>query len=65
MVHPKNKVPNPVCISELIQQKRCCNGKNLQYGYIVKKDNIFIYKEIQKGAVAKSYMTNGLLNPHV
>ncbi len=27
-----------------------------------KENNIFlIYKEIQKGAVAKSYMTNGLL----
>ncbi len=24
-----------------------------------------MYKEIQKGAVAKSYMTNGLLNPHI
>jgi hypothetical protein len=25
------------------------------------KKHIFIYKEIQNGAVAKSYMTNGLL----
>ncbi len=31
--------------------------------YTDKKDNkiFLIYKEIQKGAVAKSYMTNGLL----
>jgi hypothetical protein len=34
-------------------------GKNT----LIKKENkiFFIYKEIQKGAVAKSYMTNGLL----
>jgi hypothetical protein len=35
-----------------------------QYGlYTDKKENLIflIYKEIQKGAVAKSYMTNGLL----
>jgi hypothetical protein len=25
---------------------------------------LLIDQEIQKGAVAKSYMTNGLLNPH-
>jgi hypothetical protein len=30
---------------------------------LIKKENqiFFIYKEIQSGAVAKSYMTNGLL----
>ncbi len=28
---------------------------------VKKKENVFIYKEIQNGAVAKSYMTNGLL----
>ena len=36
--------------------------KRLLYfgGYTDKKNKIFlIYKEIQKGAVAKSYMTNG------
>jgi hypothetical protein len=26
---------------------------------LIKKKTILIYKEIQKGAVAKSYMTNG------
>jgi hypothetical protein len=33
------------------------------YGYTDKKENqiFLIYKEIQNGAVAKSYMTNGLL----
>jgi hypothetical protein len=31
-----------------------------------KENKIFlIYQEIQKGAVAKSYMANGLLNPHI
>jgi hypothetical protein len=32
-------------------------------GYTDKKDNkiFLIYKEIQKGSVAKSYMANGLL----
>jgi len=34
----------------------------IQYALIKKKNQIFlIYKEIQNGAVAKSYMTNGLL----
>ncbi len=33
-----------------------------ELGYTDKKNQIFlIYKEIQNGAVAKSYMTNGLL----
>ncbi len=31
-----------------------------------KEKKIFlIYKEIRNGAVAKSYMTNGLLSPHI
>ncbi len=29
------------------------------------KFSSYIYKEIQNGAVAKSYMANGLLNPHI
>ncbi len=35
--------------------------------YTDKKENLIflIYREIQSGAVAKSYMTNGLLNPHI
>jgi hypothetical protein len=28
---------------------------------LIKKEIFLIYKKIQKGAVAKSYMTNGLL----
>jgi hypothetical protein len=28
---------------------------------LIKKKKILIYKEMPKGAVAKSYMTNGLL----
>jgi hypothetical protein len=31
-----------------------------------KENQIFLtYKEIQKGSVAKSYMTTGPLNPHI
>jgi hypothetical protein len=31
-----------------------------------KENKIFlIYKEIQEGAVAKSYMRKGFLNPHI
>jgi hypothetical protein len=38
------------------------NARYLYYTLIKKKKkNFLIYKEIQKGAVAKSYMTNGLL----
>jgi hypothetical protein len=35
----------------------------LTYGTLIKKENkiFLLYKEIQSGAVAKSYMTNGLL----
>jgi hypothetical protein len=35
--------------------------------YTAKKENqiFLIYKEIQNGAVAKSYMTNGLLSTHM
>ncbi len=37
--------------------------RNLLYTHTDKKENqiFLIYKEIQGGAVAKSYMTNGLL----
>ncbi len=39
------------------------NHKALSYSTLIKKEiKIFlIYQEIQKGAVAKSYMNNGLL----
>jgi hypothetical protein len=30
-----------------------------------KRKKFLTYKEIQKGAVAKSFMTNGLLSPHI
>jgi hypothetical protein len=35
--------------------------------YTAKKENqiFLIFKETQNGAVAKSYMTNGLLSPHI
>ncbi len=38
-------------------------GNGEKQGYTDKKENqiFLIYKEIQNGAVAKSYMTNGLL----
>ncbi len=37
------------------------------WGYFSDKNekNVLIYKEIQKGAVAKSYMTNGQRPPHI
>jgi hypothetical protein len=39
------------------------NSFDFGEGYTDKEENqmFFIYKEIQNGAVAKSYMTNGLL----
>jgi hypothetical protein len=44
----------------------------MPYALIKKKRKFSSYKEIQNGAVAKSYMTNGLLiyggilgNPHI
>jgi hypothetical protein len=39
------------------------NPAQQQHSTLIKKENqiLFIYKEIQNGAVAKSYMTNGLL----
>ncbi len=42
-------------------------GWNNAFGYTDKKENkiFLIYKEIHSGAVAKSYMTNGLLNHHI
>jgi hypothetical protein len=47
-------------ISKVLQ-----NGKYISfqtvYTHWIKKEIFLIYKKIQKGAVAKSYMTNGLL----
>jgi hypothetical protein len=42
-------------------------GWNNTLGYTDKKEKkiVLIYKEIHSGAVAKSYMTNGLLSPHI
>jgi hypothetical protein len=42
-------------------EQNCKEGTSL--AYIDKKENynFFIYKEVQTGAVAKSYMTYGLL----
>ncbi len=48
----------------IVFRKYCSPHKdNIGYSYTYKKENqIFLtYKEIQSGAVAKSYMTNGLL----
>ncbi len=39
--------------------KRC--PQSIQYTDKKEENILLIYKEIQKGAVAKSYMTNGLL----
>jgi hypothetical protein len=37
-------------------------GHVLKVGALIKRNKIFfIYKEIQKGAIAKSFITNGLL----
>jgi hypothetical protein len=51
-----------------VQQFEQCNGPELAFEKYIKfctdkkENNIFlIYKEIHKGAVAKSYMTNSLL----
>jgi hypothetical protein len=38
--------------------QNCREGTSLAY---TDKKNVLIYKEIQTGACAKSYMTNGLL----
>ncbi len=47
---------------------RFFSSKLNQYCYTDKKEEkqiFLIYKEIQKGSVEKSYMTNGLLSPHI
>jgi hypothetical protein len=45
------------------QQNHVSKRNTVLNHYTDKKENkiFLIYKEIQKGAVAKSYMTNGLL----
>jgi hypothetical protein len=42
---------------------KCCPERQHGYPKLIKKENkiFLIYMEIQNGAVAKSYMTNGLL----
>jgi hypothetical protein len=48
--------------TEKILESRCGYGRS-DFSYTDKKENLIflIYKEIQYEAVAKSYMTNGLL----
>ncbi len=49
------------CVSNGLQSRQTISRKNLPH--TDKKENqiFLIYKEIQSGAVAKSYVTNGLL----
>ncbi len=47
----------PGCFADSRTRDLLC-GKHT---YKKKKKNFLIYKEIKKGAVAKSYITNGLL----
>jgi hypothetical protein len=47
----------------LVQRQKECHTVAEKRHYTDKKENkiFLVYKEIQSGAVAKSYMTNGLL----
>jgi hypothetical protein len=57
-----------VIIKHLIEKQMRERKENVRRGnYTDKKEKkiFLIYKEIRNGAVAKSYMTNGLLSPHI
>jgi hypothetical protein len=43
---------------------RCLANEHTSGKYTKKENKFFLNKEIQKGPGAKSYLTNGLLNPH-
>jgi hypothetical protein len=46
---------------------QCSHRERKENRYTEKKENkiFLIYKEIQTGSGAKSYMTNDLLSPHI
>jgi hypothetical protein len=48
--------------SSFVPSSDCPEYRRWRYSYTDKKENqiFLIYKEIHNGAVAKSYMTNGL-----
>ncbi len=52
------------CVS--VYQRDLQSSKKVDWHTDKKEYQVFLkYREIQSGAVAKSYMTNGLLNPHI